>query len=334
MLKRFILCLGFFCLGFPSGPERGLAQTAVPISVSNQNPLVQIYGLPAAEEALLTPKGRTTARLSIDIANHFVKADTTSEWLYIDGESYRSTLTLRYGISDRAEIGLDLPYLMYRGGFLDDFLGNFHETCGYSSLMRDGVERNQLLFRYKRKGVEEIRVDDSPEGIGDIRLAAGLQVFRNDDETTNVSLRGSLKLPTGNEEQLLGSGSTDLALWLTASRLWPREHEFGLYGAGGILLMTEGEVLPELQRQVVGFGTLTLGWRPWQLLALKLQFDAQTPFYHNSSLDELNDPALQGTIGFTLCFTPVTSLDLAVVENLIKTTSPDVVFHVALRTRF
>lgn len=97
--------------------------------------------------------------------------------------------------------------------------------------------------------------------------------------------------------------------------------------------MTEGDVLPELQRQVVGFGSFGLGWRPWRTLSLKGQIDAHTSFYRNSELKDLSDPGLQGTLGFSLCVTPVTSLDLAVVENLIHTTSPDVVFHLALSTR-
>jgi hypothetical protein len=126
MMKHYILFLGLLFLGIPLGPELALAQTAVPFSISNQNPLVQIYGLPAAEEALLTPLGRTTARLSIDVANHFMNANTTGERLYLDGESYRGNLALRYGLSERAEIGLDLPYLISR--WLLMFHENFHET--------------------------------------------------------------------------------------------------------------------------------------------------------------------------------------------------------------
>src|SRR6266704_222478 len=42
-----------------------------PFYTVNQSPLVQIYGLPAADNAILLPKGKIRSMLSVDIANNF-----------------------------------------------------------------------------------------------------------------------------------------------------------------------------------------------------------------------------------------------------------------------
>ena len=100
------------------------------------------------------------------------------------------------------------------------------------------------------------------------------------------------------------------------------------------MYMSPGDVLPDLQRSLVEFGTLGAGWSPLDWLAFKLQFDGHTPFYRDSRLRELDDGSVQLTIGGTLGFTRNTSLDLGVSEDIVVKTAPDVVFHLALRTVF
>ncbi len=84
-------------------------------------------------------------------------------------------------------------------------------------------------------------------------------------------------------------------------------------------------------------------WRPsahWvsagdrqQWIALKAQVSGHTPFYQ-SDLRELGKDALQLIVGGTLAFSPQTSLDIGVSEDIIVRTSPDVAFHLALKRLF
>jgi len=100
------------------------------------------------------------------------------------------------------------------------------------------------------------------------------------------------------------------------------------------MAMTDGKVLPAQQRNWVGFGGLGIGWSPLRWIAFKIQTNAHTPFYRDSELRELNANSAQLTIGGTLAFSQHTTLDIGVSEDIIIRTSPDVVFHFALRTRF
>jgi len=103
-------------------------------------------------------------------------------------------------------------------------------------------------------------------------------------------VRAALKLPTGDSDQLHGSGSTDLALWLSAGSAFPLPTgHFVIYGAAGLLGMTEGKIFKGLNSETlsasVAFG---VGWDPFSWLALKIQADAHTPFYRESGLKEVD----------------------------------------------
>jgi hypothetical protein len=150
-----------------------------------------------------------------------------------------------------------------------------------------------------------------------------------------VALRASLKFPTGESDQFRGSGSTDFSLWVTASDDYklPLGH-LTLFGAVGIMALTDGKILRDQQRNWVGFGGLGIGWSPLSWLAFKIQFDTHSPFYRGSELRELNAYAGQLTMGGTLAFSDRTTLDIGVTEDIIVLTAPDVVLHFSLRRRF
>jgi len=290
---------------------------------------------PLAGTAILLPAGSTGAELSLDTVQNFSKNNRSDEVSFFDGETYRLNLGLRHGITSRFEAGLDIPYIFHRDGFLDSFIEDFHDTFALPQSGRDNHPRDQLLYNYVRDGEEEIRVDENTEGIGDVRLRAAWQLWQTEaGPPRGAALHASLKLPTGDSDDLLGSGSTDLAVWLSGTRGWVYGGSaLALFGAAGILLMTDGDVVEEHQRNLAGFGTLGGGWRPAPWIVLKLQFDGHTPLF-DSDVPELGDFAGQLTMGGDLALGEQTALEIGVSEDIIVDTSPDVIFRLALRTRF
>lgn len=104
----------------------------------------------------------------------------------------------------------------------------------------------------------------SGAGLGDVRLTGGWQFFRGEAEMPGeIALRASLKLPTGDSDTLRGSGSTDLALWLVGKKDFQMPLGRGsVFGGMGAIAMTDGKVLKDQQRPLVGFGTLGIGEEP------------------------------------------------------------------------
>ena len=101
-----------------------------PFSTSNLSPLVQPYGIPASRSALQAGHGRLNWHIRTELANNFTKGTDGSEAISIDGETWRSTVSLRYGITDQWEVALDLPYIRQDGGSLDSFIEDWHGWFG------------------------------------------------------------------------------------------------------------------------------------------------------------------------------------------------------------
>jgi hypothetical protein len=327
------VAIGWGILFFPPGLH---AVDMVPFYTQNQSPLVQIFGLPSIGEASVVPSQKADLRLIVDLANNFVNDKTSNESIVLDGESTRFSLDARYGIAKNFEFGLAIPYIIEGGGVADGSIDWYHSTFGFPAGGRDQAPKNRLLYQYQKDRQVRLNVDQSSHGIGDIQLTGAFQFYRNPDKPSQaISLRTSLKLPTGDSQQLHGSGSTDFSLWVTAGDDYKISvGHFTLYGAAGIMGMTEGDVLKEQQRNWAGFGCLGIGWSPARWIAFKVQANGHTPFYKDSDLRELNMSSIQLTIGGTLAFSERISLDVGVTEDVVVLTSPDVVFHLALRGSF
>ncbi len=327
-------CMPLFLLLLP---RPALSVEIVPFYTFNQSPLVQIHGLPAIDNADLVPVGRLETIVSVDTANNFAVDSNANESITLDGETYRFTLAARYGIAKGFELGVDIPYVAHSGGFLDGFIEDFHHFFGFPNGGRESAPRDRLLYDYSSNNNNGLNLSDSTSGLGDMRLTGAMQLYREGDEAPRaVALRASLKLPTGNSHRLLGSGSTDFALWLDASedcKLPALGHLTG-FGAVGGMVMSEGDVLKRQQRTLAGFASLGLGWSPISWFALKVQANGHTPLYQDSNLREVNKSSIQLVSGGTFAFTKNTSLDLGISEDVIVETSPDVVFTLTLRTLF
>ncbi len=322
----FVLGLSFLA------PAQGLEIT--PFATQNQSPVVMIYGLPAIGDPSLVPPGKVEGSLTLDMANTFIeisKDKPGGEEIVLDGESTRIALDIRYGVARRLELGIQIPYFTVNGGFLDSFVEGFHDTIGGKQELRTLEPRNRLLYYYEKDGKVLFHNTDSLQGLGDVRLMGGWQLYEKPSGA--AALRASLKFPTG--QRFLGSGSSDLALWVTAAKYFePKSSQIAVFGGAGLLGMTEGNLLPDQQRPLVWFGNIGAGWSPLSWLVLKMQIDGHTPFYKDTDLRPLGANAALLTFGATVAFSKQTNLEIGLTEDIENDTGPDVVFHFALRHRF
>lgn len=326
---RFVFILMFLLL-----PGAAFADVALyPFYSRNLSPVVNVFGLPAVERGALVPEGGVEGRLVMEAANSFTINASDREAIVLDGETYRNILAVRWGIGQRMELGVDLPVVFHDGGVFDGFIENWHDIFDLSGGGRGGAVEDQLFYAYSRNGEERIALREETGGLGDVSLKIGWQLYSQEDEgrESALSLRASLKLPTGESDSLRGSGAMDAALNLNWERQ-QRRHAF--FASLGGLYLGEGDVLPDLQEDWVAFGSLGAAWKAFPSLALKIQLDGHTPFYKRTDLRELGDPSMQLLLGGTLALPGETMLDLGVSEDIVVDTAPDVVFHLALLRRF
>lgn len=327
-LLLFRLLLGVIML--PAMPA--LALDLEPFQVRNLSPTALVHPLAIADSARLVEPGAYKIFVNFDLANHASLSKNGDEQIILDGETLVSTLGLRYGLSERLQVGLDLPWVNHGKGSLDNFISNWHDFFGLSNGDRDRMPENDLAFVYQRNGEERLNLDQPTNGIGDLRLLLAWQLTSG--ENTATALQASLTAPTGDAAKLTGSDGWEASLALALDHRIPLQHgHLALWGGLGGSWLGNSEVLDGQAEDWAANAWLGAGWSPLQWLAFKLQLDARTALY-DSALAELGDPAVILTMGGSLGLGEKTTLDLGVGEDLAVNTSPDVTFHLGLTHRF
>jgi len=337
MTPSKLALIGLICTAtFAATTQTAQADASTPFYTANQNPLIQLNGLPPLEKGIVSETGTTTSWTILDIASSSIAETEQQESIVLDGETYRLNFMFRHGLKqtifgmEGIELGIDIPYVSHGGGTLDGFIRNWHNALGLSNSERNQFQDNQFRYEYSRNGVTYFRTVDTTDSIGDIRLSAARQLScKKSPETKCSALRASLKLPTGKADKLSGSGGANFSLAHTTTRTYQR-YTFN-YG-GGLLLNGQNDLLNAQQEQVVGFANAGMNYQPkrYNWMVLKAQLDGNSAFY-DSALKNLGSDSMQINVGGTINFSNKTALDIGVTEDIVTSTVPDVVFHLALR---
>lgn len=308
-----------------------------PFRTINQSPLVTIQSLPADSSALISPKGKLSTAVGFDLASNYSFTSAKTETILLDGESYRWTLSARYGLTDRLEAGIEIPWVAASGGFLDSFIIDWHNTFGLPQGGRNVAPRNRLRYSYAQSGSQRLLMDSAGSGPGDIVLTGGMQLYegKSADLHDAVALRATMKLPTGDSASLRGNGAFGGTLSLCGStNHFTEVGTLGLFGSIGAMISAKGDVLTSQQEPAAAFGTFGLGWGPAAWISFKLQINANTPLYRDSSLAELSNPGVMLVTGGALQLPGDYRLDIGVSEDISVATAPDVAFHLGLSRVF
>lgn len=310
------------CLALVAAAPAG-AQPAEPFHIRNLNPLVAIFGLPAWD----TIAPGTRFGVTVELANHYRFSARGNDRLILDGETLRTTLAFAHGFKGRWAFGVEVPHIRQSGGRLDDLIDGWHSAFNLPDGARNLRPEDVLEFRAGTPGSDFFSLRDSGSGWGDaqLKLAAYLGTGRR------FIVQGSLKLPTGEESLLAGSGSTDFALTLLRTQrtaLGSRSAGY-FWGVGG-LYVGDPEQIDFASRSFAYTGIVGGALKVWPRAGLKAQIDYHSPFY-DSPLEELGQKAIEATFGAWIELGETGTLELAIVEDLAVSASPDVVLHAALQ---
>lgn len=145
-------------------------------------------------------------------------------WTDWDMDVTRTNLAVGYGITDKVELSLMLPYWTYEA---EDIVGPFRSV---------GILNGRLFDQ----GV----IDQS--GLGNVRAGVKFQLART--ETYNVGLMPFVDLPTGDDDESVVTGDTGLGLTFAYDNIAGWVFNLGYFSPGD---SDFGEVSDEVQ---VGFG--------------------------------------------------------------------------------
>jgi len=308
-----------------------------PFRSVNQSPLAQIHGLPFETGADIAAPGLVVLGLTHDLSSNYTVSSNSREDIVLDGETYRTTISARYGIKPRWEVGIELPYIIQGGGFLDSFIVDWHSAFGLPQGGRESAPKDRIGYRYRKDGIQKLKMDHAGSGIGDMSLTAGFGLHDSRDERSQqrLAVKAAFKLPTGDSSSLRGSGGTDFLLQLCGStNRYYGWGSLGLFGSVGGLVMSDGDVLSGQRNNLAGTGTVGIGWGPASWISFKVQLNGNTPLYRGSSLDELSGSSLMLVSGGAVRLPQGFLLDIGVSEDVAVATASDVSFHLGLSKSF
>ncbi len=214
----------------------------------------------------------------------------------MDMELERTVLRFSYGITHHFEVGLELPFLSFSGGFLDSFVQGFHNTFGFPNGGRNLVSNGRFSYRVTRDGATLYQVRSSPFQPSDLVLTQKLSIL---DETIGVpamTARTSIKLPTGSTSDGTGSGRPDFGFSLLAEKSYKRLHS---YSQIGFLVLGGDEKLSPILRKGASLFSQAFEFNLLEHLSFVGQVDVVSSIFKHSTIAEVSEAAVDLTFGFT-----------------------------------
>ena len=321
--------------------EKEQPREVTPLPSRNLNPYILIFGMPPMESGWLAPAGEHKVDILFDFANNSIANNKSPESIPLDGETYRLSVIWRRGITDTFEIGVEIPYITHSSGVMDELIEGWHNLLRLSNNDRDDTPSNSLDYRYQWDGTTLMGFTTGNSGIGDIRVFASKTVINSTKRQIKASF--SLKLPTGGEEFLRGSGDSDGALTLSGNDSTLLSHwKLDTYGQLGVLLIGQStgndlNLRSTLRRDAALFGGIGVSRGGYSLFNYAVEYKAQlqfhTPIYRNT-LDQMNAFTSMLNVGGTIHTSDKSSIDLSIGEDLYTDTMPDFSFTLAYRTSY
>ena len=150
-----------------------------------------------------------------------------------------------------------------------------------------------------------------------------------------MAVRATVKLPSGDDGALAGSGGFAVSAWAETSGAFPGSADTRRWLYAATLGALVGEAPPGLSTvggRFIAFGRLGVTWRALRDLHLSVQVDVRSSPYGASGLSPLSDAAVMLGLGGTLRLTERLALDVAVTEDDgTGHSAPDIGLHTALR---
>ena len=323
--------------GAGTAGELAWGAVATPLRMVNLNPFQLLYGVPGSLGARVMAPGSSEVIASMDLASHLVETSSGAERVLIDGETHRQGLALRHGFGEGWEYLFEVSALSHHAGRLDGFIETWHDIFHLPQGDRDRTPRDRLALFYDNGGRTYYDIGESVSSLGDISLGVGYAVPHWPLSNDGLAIRGSVKLPTGDERALAGSGGYSASLWAETSGALPgsTDSRSWLYSASlGALAGEAPSGLSDLGGRFIAFGHLGVTWRPLNHLSLTVQLDAHSSPYGASDVAPLADPGVMLGLGGALRLSEQATLEIAVTEDDgLHRGAPDIGLHAAIRWR-
>lgn len=262
--------------------------------VRNFQPVQLLFlGIPGDRAAVL-PKGALDIRTELAETNTVVSGQTPTSSVTLKLETLRSGLFFRYGLTDKLEVGIEIPAIYEYRGFLNGVISQTERLTTGLAPAREKLKNTGFAYNVNKNGQTLFKGTQGAFGLSDITLSSKYQLFTESERMPAVSARALVKVPTGDSTRDLGSGHADVGLGLAVekaflSRWIAYANVNGVFPTGPVGGMS-------MRPYMTGLAAVEYLWT--KNFSLEVQFDYYSTPFHNTGFTFLDRGVTEVAAGF------------------------------------
>ena len=310
IFSRVVLAALLVSLSFQ--PALARAEGFGPFPVRNFQPLQHLVLSLPGDRANVVKSGTLDVQLELAETASIYNEYSPQGNVIVKFETLRSGLFLRYGATDRLELGLEVPVLYRYQGFMNGAITATERATTGLNPGRDALKNTNFVFNVTRNGQTIMSGGPGAMGLGDTTLMSKYQLLTEGAATPAVSLRGAVKLPTGDQSVFFGSGSPDFGLGLAVEKLVAGR--WILYGNVTGVVPTGTIAGLGLRPTLSGLVVIEYLWS--KNLSITAHFDFYTSPFSGTNSAVLDHGVTESVLGFSYRVAPHFLWQVYAVENL------------------
>jgi hypothetical protein len=270
-----------------------------------------VLSLPGDRATVVKP-GTLDVRLELAETSSIYDKEKPQTTVVVKFETLRSGLFLRYGATDKLELGLEVPVLYRYDGFMEGAITATERATTGLAPARAALDKTNFAFNVSQSGRTVMSGPQGATGLGDTMLVSKYQFLTESASTPAVSLRGAVKLPTGDRAAFFGSGSPDFGLGLQVEKL---------LAGRWVLYANLNGVLPT--GSIAGFSlqptisTMLVAEYLWsENLSITAHFDYYSTPFHGTGSPVFDNGVTETVLGFSYRIAPHWLWQVYAVENV------------------
>jgi hypothetical protein len=245
------------------------------------------------EGAELVERGRVVGEVWLGLSNIFEQDSAATHVLFLDLERLTSAFTVRWGATDRLELGGRLVMETTGPGVMDGFIVAWHDVFGFGQANRDRYPENVYAQRLSDgDGTHFLDVPRRTLGFEGARLYAKWEAARSADGRDLLSVKGAVRIPGGHN--VVADESMDVAL-TTLGRVGLSERWY-LHGMLGVSTVRASPELAPILSGMSTFFTLAVE-RSFGGVSAVVQYQVQSAVMDSFDHRELDSFASNLVLG-------------------------------------
>jgi hypothetical protein len=296
---------------------RAYEQWAGPLPARNFQPIQLLFLGMFGDRAVVLKPGHLDVRLELANTSSIFREETNPPFFALvratmKMEQLRSGLFLRYGLTERMEVGVEVPVLYRYAGVMEGLITGVERATSGVTGARKQLGQVNYAYLVSRNGQPLFTGASGDMGLGDVSVVGKYQLMTQEVWRPAVSLRVAVKTPSGDSRRLFGSGHPDIGLGLAidqrvADRWMLYANVNGVFPTGSVSGLA-------LHPALSGLAGAEYSWS--SRLSWTAQFNYfETPF-HGTGIKLLDRSATEVAAGFNYWLRRTLLWQVYAVENV------------------